>query len=62
VLTWMVQPPDTTPATTTALILGASGVLVYAILVPVDEPGCREGPGCAHGPGFNLRTLCGGRA
>jgi hypothetical protein len=34
VLTWMVQPPDTTPATITALILGATGVLAYAILGP----------------------------
>jgi hypothetical protein len=34
VLTWMVQPPDTTPATNAALTLGASGVLVYAILGP----------------------------
>jgi hypothetical protein len=34
VLTWMVQPPDTAPATNTALILGATGVLAYAILGP----------------------------
>jgi hypothetical protein len=34
VLTWMVQPPNTTPATSTALILGATGVLAYAILGP----------------------------
>jgi hypothetical protein len=34
VLTWMVQSPDTTPATTTAMVLGASGVLVYAIFGP----------------------------
>jgi hypothetical protein len=34
VLTWMLQPADTTPATVTALILGVTGVLAYAILGP----------------------------
>jgi hypothetical protein len=29
-----VQPPDTTPATNAALILGANDILVYAILGP----------------------------
>jgi len=34
VLTWMIQPSGTTPATSTALILGATGVVAYAILGP----------------------------
>ncbi|MCI0688218.1 MAG: hypothetical protein L0Y54_13425, partial [Sporichthyaceae bacterium] len=34
VLTWMAQPADTAPATSTALVLGATGVLAYAILGP----------------------------
>jgi hypothetical protein len=34
VLTWMLQPADTTPAIVTALILGVTGVLAYAVLGP----------------------------
>jgi hypothetical protein len=34
VLTWMVQPTDTAAATNAALVLGATGVLAYAILGP----------------------------
>jgi len=37
VLTWMIQPPGTTPSTSTALILGATGIVAYAILGPVSE-------------------------
>lgn len=33
-LTWMIQPTDTTTATVAALTLGASGTLAYAILGP----------------------------
>jgi hypothetical protein len=34
VLTWMLQPADATPAIVTALVLGATGVLAYAVLGP----------------------------
>jgi hypothetical protein len=34
VLAWMLQPAHTTPATVTALVLGAGGVLSYALLGP----------------------------
>jgi hypothetical protein len=34
VLAWMLQPAHTTPATVTALVLGAGGVLTYALLGP----------------------------
>jgi hypothetical protein len=34
VLAWMLQPADATPATVTAAVLGAGGVLVYAVLGP----------------------------
>jgi hypothetical protein len=37
VLTWMLQPVDATPATVTALVLGATGVLAYAVLGPAHE-------------------------
>jgi hypothetical protein len=37
VLTWMLQPADATPATVTALVLGATGVLAYAVLGPAHE-------------------------
>jgi hypothetical protein len=37
VLTWMVQPAETTSATITAVILGAAGALTYAILGPTHE-------------------------
>jgi hypothetical protein len=36
-LTWMLQPADATPATVTALVLGATGVLAYAVLGPAHE-------------------------
>jgi hypothetical protein len=32
VLTWMLQPADATPATATAAVLGAAGLLAYAAL------------------------------
>jgi hypothetical protein len=34
VLTWMLQPADATAAGVTALVLGAAGVLAYAVLGP----------------------------
>ena len=34
VLAWMVQPAHTTPATVTALVLGAGGLVAYAVLGP----------------------------
>jgi hypothetical protein len=37
VLTWMLQPADATPAIVTALVLGATGVLAYAVLGPAHE-------------------------
>jgi hypothetical protein len=37
VLTWMLQPADATPATVTALVLGATGVLAYAVLGAAHE-------------------------
>jgi hypothetical protein len=37
VLTWMLQPADSTPAVVTALVLGATGVLAYAVLGPAHE-------------------------
>ncbi len=37
VLTWMLQPADATPATVTALVLGATGVLADAVLGPAHE-------------------------
>jgi hypothetical protein len=37
VLTWMLQPADATPATVTALLLGATGVLAYAVVGPAHE-------------------------
>jgi hypothetical protein len=37
VLTWMLQPAQATPATVTALVLGATGVLAYAVLGPARE-------------------------
>ena len=37
VLTWMLQPADATPAIVTALVLGAAGVLAYAVLGPAHE-------------------------
>jgi len=37
VLTWMLQPTEATPATVTALVLGATGVLAYAVLGPAHE-------------------------
>jgi hypothetical protein len=37
VLTWMLQPAEATPATVTALVLGATGVLAYAVLGPARE-------------------------
>jgi hypothetical protein len=40
VLTWMLQPADATPATVTALVLGATGVLAYAVLGPAHERPC----------------------
>jgi hypothetical protein len=33
----MLQPADATPATVTALVLGATGVLAYAVLGPAHE-------------------------
>jgi hypothetical protein len=37
VLTWMLQPADSRPAMVTALVLGATGVLAYAVLGPAQE-------------------------
>jgi hypothetical protein len=37
VLTWMLQPTDTTPATVTALLLGAIGLLAYAVHGPAHD-------------------------
>jgi hypothetical protein len=37
VLTWMLQPADATPAIATALVLGATGILAYAVLGPAHE-------------------------
>lgn len=34
VLTWMVQPSNTTAATVTAILLGVAGTLSYAVLGP----------------------------
>jgi hypothetical protein len=34
VLAWMVQPAGTTPATVTALVIGAGGVIAYAVVGP----------------------------
>jgi hypothetical protein len=37
VLTWMLQPTDATAATVTALVLGATGVVVYAVAGPAQQ-------------------------
>lgn len=37
VFTWMIQPPETNPATVTAVLLGATGTLTYAIFGPAGE-------------------------